>query len=198
MSYRHFPRDRFASMPWKNGGGLTREIFRFPEAADDWQWRISIADIGADGPFSAFPGYDRELLLLSGAGMRLQFADRSVTLQTPFDATRFGGEEAVEAFLLDGPTSDFNAILRRDTVAITLERRAMTGSLWCIAEPGVSWFVYFLSGRGRIKSDPDCPAIEAGDGLWLCPQRDEPRLVLEAHGEALWLKVTAPQRSSRV
>jgi uncharacterized protein len=198
MPFRHFPRDRFASMPWKNGGGLTREIFRFPEHAADWQWRISIADVAADGPFSAFPGCDRALLLLSGAGMRLQFLDRIETLQTAYDTLRFAGEDPVEAFLLDGPTSDFNAIWRRDTVAITLERRAMTGSLWCIAEPGVSWFVYFLSGRGRIKSDSDSPAIEAGDGLWLSPRRDEPRLVLEAHGEALWLKVTALQRSSRV
>ncbi len=185
-------------MPWKNGGGLTREIFRFPEAAVDWQWRISIAEIAADGPFSAFPGCDRELLLLSGAGMRLQFAGRSETLHKPYDSIRFSGEEPVESFLLDGPTSDFNAIWRRDAVAITLERRAMIGNLWCIPEPGVSWFVYFLSGRGRIKSDSDSPAIEAGDAVWLEPERDERRLVLEAHGEALWLKVTALQRSSRV
>lgn len=191
MSFRHFPRDRFVSMPWKNGGGLTREIFRFPETAADWQWRISIAEIAADGPFSAFPGCDRELLLLSGAGMRLQFAGRSETLQTPYDSLRFSGEETVDAFLLDGPTLDFNAIWRRDAVAITLERRAMAGSLWCIAEPGVSWFVYFLSGRGRIKSDADSPSIETGDAVWLSPERDEPRLVLEAHGEALWLKITA-------
>lgn len=185
-------------MPWKNGGGLTHEIFRFPEAAGDWQWRISIAEIASDGPFSAFPGCDRELLLLSGAGMRLQYGDRSETLQTPYDTIRFSGEEPAEAFLLNGPTVDFNAIWRRGEVTITLERRAMIGNLWCIPEPGVSWFVYFLSGQGRIKSDPDSSVIEAGDAVWLAPERDKPRLVLEAHGEALWLKITALQRSSRV
>ena len=67
----------------------------------------------------------------------------------------------------------------------------MIGNLWCIAEPGVSWFVYFLSGQGRIRSDPDGPLIETGDALWLNPARDAPRLILEAHGEALWLKITA-------
>lgn len=185
-------------MPWKNGGGLTREIYRFPESAEDWLWRISIAEIGSDGPFSVFPGCDRELLLLSGAGMRLQFAGRTETLQTAHASLRFDGEAAAEAFLLDGPTTDFNVIWRRDAVSVTLERRAMIGNLWCIPEPAVSWFVYFLSGRGRIRSEPDGPFIEAGDALWLSPGRDEPRLVLEAHGEALWLKITALQRSSRV
>ena len=185
-------------MPWKNGGGITHEIARFPADATDWDWRISIAEVAQDGTFSAFPGCERALLLLAGAGMRLRIADREVELRKPGDSVRFAGEDSVEAFLTDGQTLDFNAIWHRDAVDITLTRRAMVGRLWCIPEPGVSWFVYFLSGRGRVESGPEHCTAEAGDALWLSAERDGPRLLLEAHGEALWLKVCAVQRSSRV
>jgi environmental stress-induced protein Ves len=198
MSYRIFPADQYAAMPWKNGGGVTREIFRFPEGDGAWCWRMSVAEVAADGPFSAFPGCMRSLTLLSGAGMRLDFTGRSVELLPPYGNAVFSGEEALSAYLLDGPTTDFNAIWLTNRVSVTVERRAMHGTLWCIAEPGVSWFVYFLSGHGRVKSDPNSPEIDAGDAIWLQPQAGGPRLIVEAFGEALWCRITALQRSSRV
>lgn len=176
-------------MPWKNGGGSTREIVRFPAPGDDWLWRISIADICANGPFSVFPGCERALILLDGAGMALQFADRRCELRPPYAVCRFAGEESPDCMLFDGPTVDFNAIWRRDAVRITVERRAMHGSLWCVPEPGVSWFVYLLSGSLAIKDDPRGPRCLPGDGLWLQPEVGAPRLMLEAYGEALWLRI---------
>ena len=95
------------------------------------------------------------------------------------------------AHLVDGPTTDFNAIWRSAKVSVTVERRAMHGALWCIPEQGVSWFVYFLAGHGRVKSDPDKPEIAAGDAIWLQSQAGAPRLILEAFGEALWCRITA-------
>jgi environmental stress-induced protein Ves len=189
MSHRYFPQSAFVSMPWNNGGGSTREIFRFPEGDADWQWRLSIADIAADGPFSGFPGCERSLTLLAGAGMSLQFADRSCDLHSPYAACRFAGEETPECVLFNGPTVDFNAIWRRDAVSITVERRAMHGSLWCLPEPGVSWFVLLLSGSLGLKDDSHGPQCAPGDGLWLQPEAGAPRLMLEAYGEALWLKI---------
>lgn len=189
MSYRYYPQSAFVSMPWNNGGGSTREIFRFPEGDADWQWRLSIADIAADGPFSGFPGCERSLTLLAGAGMSLQFADRRCDLHSPYAACRFAGEETPECVLFNGPTVDFNAIWRRDAVSITVERRAMHGSLWCLPEPGVSWFVLLLSGSLGLKDDSHGPQCAPGDGLWLQPEANAPRLMLEAYGEALWLKI---------
>ena len=189
MSYRYYPQSAFVSMPWNNGGGSTREIFRFPEGDADWQWRLSIADIAADGPFSGFPGCERSLTLLAGAGMSLQFADRRCDLHSPYAASRFAGEETPECVLFNGPTVDFNAIWRRDAVSITVERRAMHGSLWCLPEPGVSWFVLLLSGSLGLKDDSHGPQCAPGDGLWLQPEANAPRLMLEAYGEALWLKI---------
>lgn len=189
MSYRYFPQSAFVSMPWKNGGGSTREILRVPEGSDDWQWRLSIADIAADGPFSAFPGCERSLTLLEGAGMALQFADRHCDLRPPYATCRFAGEETPDCSLFDGPTADFNAIWRRDTASIHVERRAMQGSLWCLPELGVSWFVLLLSGCLALKDQEHAPQISVGDGLWLQPEANAPRLMLEGFGEALWLKI---------
>ena len=39
---------------WRNGGGTMRELLAWPDASD-WQLRVSVAEIEADGPFSAFP-----------------------------------------------------------------------------------------------------------------------------------------------
>jgi environmental stress-induced protein Ves len=189
MSYRHFPVSEFTRMPWKNGGGVTHEIFRFPDASDEWQWRVSIAEVASDGAFSLFPGCMRSLTLLSGEGMRLDFSEHSVELLPPYASVQFSGDEMLSAHLLDGPTTDFNAIWQADRFDVRVERRAMHGSLWCIAEPNTSWLVYFLSGYGRIKSDVDSPEIQAGDALWLQPNDSQQRLILEAFGEALWLKI---------
>ncbi len=190
MYYRHFPASEFTRMPWKNGGGLSHEIFRFPETGDQWLWRISLAEVASDGAFSIFPGCMRHLTLLSGEGMRLDFADRSAELLPPYSSVIFSGEEALSAYLIDGATTDFNAIWQADKYTIDVERRAMHGSIWCVAEHKTSWLVYFISGHGRIKSDADSPEIQTGDAVWLKPNDSTQRLILEAAGEALWLKIT--------
>jgi hypothetical protein len=52
-------------VPWRNGGGITREIATTPE------WRLSIADVDRDGPFSAYPEYHRVITPIRGNGMVL-------------------------------------------------------------------------------------------------------------------------------
>ena len=62
---------RRTTMPWKNGGGVTHELWRTPKAGPEFDLRISIAEVAANGPFSLFPGVDRIITLLSGGGFRL-------------------------------------------------------------------------------------------------------------------------------
>ena len=102
--------------PWKNGGGVTREVAAFPEGAalDAFIWRVSVADVGQAGPFSRFAGIDRTLVLLSGAGMLLDEAQGAThALRAPLDIARFEGETAIDARLIDGATRDFNLMVRR-------------------------------------------------------------------------------------
>ncbi|MFO7483937.1 HutD family protein, partial [Oceanibaculum nanhaiense] len=63
-------------MPWKNGQGTTTEIVVAPAGAglEDFDWRLSIARMEADAPFSAFPGIVRTLAIVEGAGLTLAVA----------------------------------------------------------------------------------------------------------------------------
>lgn len=107
--------------PWKNGGGVTREVAAFPASAglDAFTWRVSIADVAQAGPFSRFAGIDRTLALLSGAGMLLDETDAGAQavkthgLTQPLDIARFAGEAQIGARLVDGATRDFNLMVRR-------------------------------------------------------------------------------------
>ena len=47
----------YINMPWKNGGGLTQEICRYPIAEEVFDWRISMASLNNSGDFSFFEGY---------------------------------------------------------------------------------------------------------------------------------------------
>jgi environmental stress-induced protein Ves len=116
--------------PWKNGGGVTREVAVFPANAGlgDFVWRVSIADVAQGGPFSRFEGVDRTLVLCSGAGMVLdetaphkQVRGKSHTLAHPLDIARFDGDAQIDARLIDGATRDFNLMVRRDAAQGTLD-----------------------------------------------------------------------------
>lgn len=113
----------FADLPrqrWQNDGGWTREIARSGGGA--WDWRISVADVEGDGPFSLFPGIERELLILSGDGVALDFADGRQHRLTPGQPRlRFAGEAAIHSRLLGGAVRDFNLMWRRADTAAQLE-----------------------------------------------------------------------------
>lgn len=105
---------------WRNDGGWTRELLRSPtdadQRADGFDWRVSVAEVESDGPFSSFDGYDRLLVLLDGAGMDLHFTVTGQTMRLRADnrRARFRGESPIDATLIDGPTTDFNLIWRRN------------------------------------------------------------------------------------
>ena len=106
-----------AAQRWKNGAGLTRELAVEPQGAGttDFDWRISIAEVDRDAPFSAFPGVDRCITLLRGAGMRLASTDGSIDhrLDRTLAPFTFPGDIALDATLLGGACIDFNVMTRR-------------------------------------------------------------------------------------
>jgi len=113
--FERFDLHTITPQPWKNGAGLTREIaFGGPSAAE-FDWRISVAEVAHDAPFSAFPGIDRCITLLQGAGMRLRADDGHLdhTLSTPLAPFCFSGDMPLTATLLGGACSDFNVMTRR-------------------------------------------------------------------------------------
>jgi uncharacterized protein len=110
-----FDRAQLLATPWKNGGGVTREIVRVPLGADmeSFDWRVSIAEISADGEFSRFPGVDRVTVLLEGDGVHMDSVDHR--LDTPLVPFSFSGDEPIAARLLGGTSTDFNVMTRRSS-----------------------------------------------------------------------------------
>jgi environmental stress-induced protein Ves len=102
-------------VPWKNGGGITREVLVEPDPADPAQflWRISIATVALAGPFSRFPGIDRSIAVLDGEGMRLDVEGESVTLLPGDEPFAFSGDSEVRSELIGGETIDLNVMTRR-------------------------------------------------------------------------------------
>jgi uncharacterized protein len=126
MSLHSVSCDSVQPQPWRNGGGRTRELLAWP-GRDDWQLRISVADIDRDGPFSPFPGVERWFAVVEGAGVRLQLPGGPASITTDSAPLRFRGEDAPGCELLAGPTRDLNLMLRRGRGSATMQR----------AEPGV-------------------------------------------------------------
>lgn len=112
-------------MPWKNGGGETTEIAVFPEDAglSDFDWRVSMARVDGDGPFSSFPGIDRTLAILDGAGIVLDVAGQAPKRLTHESQPHaFSADSPTSAQLVSGTVLDFNVMSRRSKIEHRVER----------------------------------------------------------------------------
>jgi len=120
-AYSLIRRNAHRVMPWKNGGGATAEIAIHPPGATvaaGFDWRLSIATVASDGPFSAFPRHDRVIMLLAGQGMSLTFDDgERAVLDRPFQPLSFSGDRAASCRLIGGPCEDLNLMVARDAYA---------------------------------------------------------------------------------
>lgn len=171
--------------PWKNGGGSTTELACWPPGSmlDDFDWRISVASIEVDGPFSDFPGIERILLLLEGSGMELRWSDRTAQVTAAQPRIDFAGTPAPDCRLLAGPTRDFNLMWRASLGPAALEITALRGAWSGTASPGHRLALYLRSGWANSAAGP----LQAGDLL------HGEALALEGQGEA-WL-MQLPQRA---
>lgn len=186
---RVIPANEYRRERWKNGLGWTREILKVPDA-DEWAWRLSIAEIEQDAEFSSFPGVERELVLLQGNGLRLRFEDGEVqTLEPPHGRLRFAGERRVSGELVDGLTHDFNLMWRRDRIQAELLYRPLVGPMLFFAEPGTTWAVYLLAGQARFDKATGLPAMWTGDTAVLASPQGRRRFALEGGGEVLAIKL---------
>jgi environmental stress-induced protein Ves len=193
VSITLIPANEYRRERWKNGLGWTREILREPADGDDWDWRLSIAEVDKDGPFSAFPGCDRELVLLTGEGMRLHFEDGDcVTLSPPHSRHRFAGERALAAELVAGPTHDFNVIWKRAAVDVAVHHRPLVGPMVFFPEAGVLWFAYLLSGQAWFRDQPEPVRLATGDSALIRSNEGGSRTLLDGGGEVLLVRISQP------
>ena len=119
-------------MPWRNGGGETIELAAHPHDAEYgvFDWRVSLARIDRDGPFSAFPGVDRTFSVIDGDGVDLTLgAEPPRRLTREVACTAFPGEEDCRCHLIRGPVTALNVMVARGRVACAIAPLA-TGREW--------------------------------------------------------------------
>lgn len=139
-------------MPWKNGKGETVEIAVFPEDAsvDTFDWRISMAPVVSDGPFSVFPGIDRTLSILTGDGMMLSVEGMAPTVlgrkSMPFS---FAGDAKTEAVLQAGPITDLNVMTRRGRFSHRVMRAEQDGEIGFSAE--ATLVILVVTGKAQVS-----------------------------------------------
>lgn len=106
--------------PWKNGRGVTRNLFDDSSGAEDWTWRVSIAEITGTQPYSSYPGLRRGQVALGPGDVDLTINDRTVTL-APEGIVTFDGEDAVTARPSEVGFLDLNVMTRRDAWTAEVE-----------------------------------------------------------------------------
>jgi environmental stress-induced protein Ves len=150
--------------PWKNGGGSTTEIAIGPVGAslEDFDWRISMARVASDGPFSDFPGIDRTLAVIKGGGMVLIIGDRPpVMLSRGVDPVSFPGDTPTSARLTAGEITDLNVMTRRGRFAHRLVR--IVQPMECDFGDDDIAVVLSLDGTTTVTVERDSATLDHGD-----------------------------------
>ncbi len=169
------------SSPWKNGGGSTQELLIWPPGAslEQFRWRISVARIDQDGPFSAFAGYQRTLVLLNGVGMDLDFAERLIKVEKAKPRIDFDGNKSLYCRLLEGPTRALNLMLADDQAGASLAVTELAGEFAAQGEAAELLGVYLCNGTAETALGP----MLAGDFLY------GSSLALTGTGQALLMRL---------
>ncbi len=147
-------RSDYKAIPWKNGRGIARQIAASPAGRgyDTFDWQVSRPEIAADGPFSSFPGLDRQFMLVTGNGLTLSIRsdNEGLSFDQPIDALlepfAFRGEWDVECALRDGPVEVFNVMTRRGRAGARLEIVDMAVAQSVAKPAGETLLVYVARG----------------------------------------------------
>jgi environmental stress-induced protein Ves len=168
--------DAHQVMPWKNGSGTTTEIAIDPPDADvggRFRWRLSIADVERSGPFSAFPGYQRTIMVIAGQGMDLLVGDEPARrLDRLFEPFVFSGDTPAACRLLDGPIRDFNLMVERSSLRSRLAVSRLDATPRSLDLKSADWIIHCFEGLIDLgmpaaewsnRLQPNCTAVLSRD-----------------------------------
>lgn len=145
--------DDIAPRPWANGGGRTRELIAGPRGGH-WRWRLSLAELETDGPFSALPSVRRWFVLVEGDAVELEFDDRVLALRPGDPPLEFDGALPPHCRMHGGRARALNLMLRDLHGSLALDRG--TAPLQALYEPATRTLFWDLD---------DTPAAPAG--IWV-------------------------------
>ncbi|HMQ97225.1 MAG TPA: HutD family protein [Candidatus Nanoperiomorbaceae bacterium] len=136
--------------PWKNGGGITRNIAEERDA-DGLLWRLSMADVDRDGAFSNFPGLTRILTVIKGDGMVLHGPDGD--MQAGYaNPVRFDGGMPVTAKLTKGPIRDINLMFTTARYAGKVQVAREPGAQE-VGQAGQTCVLHVIAGEAQVGNE---------------------------------------------
>ena len=148
-------------MPWANGGGTSYEIASDRNELGEWTWRLAMAPVNEDGPFSRIECVNRSLAVVDGAGMLLS-VDRKKLQCLPMQVVRFRGDAITDATLTDGPILDINLMIRR---------KEADGEMAIVSEVGaleVASIVVAVGGSAQVQCGDSTIDLEPHDSILDC------------------------------
>ncbi|MBB1270930.1 HutD family protein [Shewanella sp. SR44-3] len=180
--------NEFKRLPWKNGKGETIELaINDGGTMADFDWRISMAKVTEDGPFSDFSGYQRHLLLLDGIGITLKHQHAAAddhgerqTLATPLAIAEFDGGLMTSGTLMNGPISDFNLIV--NAAKYRAEVHALQANSLTLPLSQLL-FAYAVTGNGEVTLSNNTITLPQGHLLRLAADELAPNTSVNFSGE---------------
>ena len=148
-------------MPWANGRGTSYEIASDRNELGEWTWRLAMAPVNEDGPFSRIECVNRSLAVVDGAGMLLS-VDRKKLQCLPMQVIRFRGDAITEATLTEGPIMDINLMVRR---------KEADGEMVIISEAGLLFgasIVVAVGGSAQVKCGDSTIDLARHDSILEC------------------------------
>lgn len=157
---------------WQNGGGITHQIARQDDERG-MRWRLSIAEVDTDGPFSQLENIERIILLLDGAGFCLSGAgDMPQVLDQPLQAFHFAADSAIDCKLINGPVRDFNIMSRRGELSASLTVLSLVGKPETL-KLSAHTFIYVVTGESQLSVNDRNYLLKAQQTLCLNQESGE-------------------------
>lgn len=189
MSWQVVGLAEVAPTPWRNGGGVTRELAAWPSGAD-WNWRMSVAEVERSGPFSQFDGIERWFAVVSGAGVELENGVQKHRVLAGGPPLQFDGAAATNCSLIAGSTRDFNLMVRQSRASSRMARVGDGVDMRLVASPSSpkTLAVYAIGGAAKIRLDGEPFLVPEASLAW---RRVTSAALFNVSGsEALWMEIT--------
>lgn len=183
-----------AATPWRNGGGVTRELAAWPSQGA-WHWRMSVAEVARSGPFSRFDGITRWFAVLAGAGVVLNVrtpcdggetgpSEHRLTVVDP--PLCFDGGAATDCQLINGPTQDFNLMVRDSTLPARMLR--VRGDFHTAVNATKTIAIYAIDTRASVQLNAEDLYVPPATLVWRTLSKSATVDIRCAN--ALWMELT--------
>ncbi|HEX4442384.1 MAG TPA: HutD family protein [Galbitalea sp.] len=138
-------------VPWKNGNGTTQQVAISPATAtiDNFDWRVSVATISGDSPFSQFEGVSRWIMPLDPEGFTMRVEGETTRLADR-EAFAFNGGSTVRAIKVRPGALDLSLMVRNSIARGSLLALVVQDETAIAAGPNESVVIVVLEGSPSV------------------------------------------------